>query len=134
MFKRITIKHVVLPAILLAGVSGSLALGQAMAKSQVGNLVKNVEDGVDKFRDYLDKRGETAKNSPTATSGTTQRGRTATDAQKNNARAKKDALEDALGDLNKSTNKLRRKFDATDTWMTTKGEVQKVVDDGRTVN
>ena len=40
----------------------------------------------------------------------------------------------ALGDLNRSTNRLRRKFDATDTWMETKGEVQRVVDDGRKIN
>jgi hypothetical protein len=118
----------------MAGISANMALGQAMAKSQVGNLVKQVEDGVDKFRDYLDKRGETAKDSPAAKNGQTARGRTATDAQKSNARAKKDALADSLDELNKSTNKLRRKFDATDTWMSTKGEVQKVVDDGRSVN
>jgi len=36
--------------------------------------------------------------------------------------------------LNKSTNKLRRKFDATDTWMSTKSDVQTVVDDARKVN
>jgi len=134
MLKRMTTRHIVLSAILLAGLSTNLALGQAMPKAQVGNLIKNVEDGVDKFRDYLDKRGETAKNSPAASTGQTQRGRQATDAQKNNAKVKKDALDDALGDMNKSTNKLRRKFDATDTWMTTKGEVQKVVDDARIVN
>jgi len=36
--------------------------------------------------------------------------------------------------LNGSTNRLKRKFDATDTWMSTKNEVEKVVDDGRKVN
>ena len=50
MFTRITIKHVVLPAILLAGISANLALGQAMPKAQVGNLIKKVEDGVDQNR------------------------------------------------------------------------------------
>jgi hypothetical protein len=133
MLKRITNKRVVLSAILLAGLSANLALGQAMPKAQVGNLIKKVEDGVDDFRDYLKKRGDTAKDTA-ANDGKTPRGRTATDTQKNNARAKKDALDDALGDMNKSTNRLRRKFDATDTWMTTKGEVQKVVDDARVVN
>jgi len=43
-------------------------------------------------------------------------------------------LDDALGELNRSTNRLRRKFDATDTWMETKTEVQRVVDDGRKIN
>jgi hypothetical protein len=46
----------------------------------------------------------------------------------------KDKLDDALGDLNRSTNRLRRKFDPIDTWMQTKPEVQRVVDDGRTIN
>jgi hypothetical protein len=46
----------------------------------------------------------------------------------------KDELDDALGDLNRSTNRLRRKFDAIDTWMETKSEVQSVVDDGRGIN
>jgi len=134
MLKLMTSRHIILPAILIAGISVNVALGQGMAKAQVGNLIKQVEDGTDKFRDYLEKRGETAKESPAAKSGTTARGRTATDAQKSNARAKKDALEDALGDLNKSTNRLRRKFDGTDTWMSTKNEVEKVVEDGRKVN
>jgi hypothetical protein len=47
---------------------------------------------------------------------------------------KKDALDDALGDLNKSTKRLRRKFDATDTWMETKGQVESVLDDARRIN
>jgi len=131
MFKRISIKHVVMPAILLAGISANLALAQ-MPKAQVGNLIKKVEDGVDQFRDYLDKRGETAKNATPPAQ--TQRGRQPTEAQKNNAKVRKDALDDSLDDLNKSTNRLRRKFDATDNWSTTKSEVQKVVDDARLVN
>jgi acyl carrier protein phosphodiesterase len=51
-----------------------------------------------------------------------------------NASSKKDALDDALGDLNRSTNRLRRKFDPTDKWMETKAQVEKVVDDGRKIN
>ena len=45
-----------------------------------------------------------------------------------------DALDDALGDLNKSTNRLRRKFDATDKWIETKSQVENVVEDGRKIN
>ena len=121
MLKRITSKQIVLLIILAAGVTANIALGQGMAKAQVGNLIKNVEDGVDKFRDYLDKRGETAKDTATtpAAQGRTKRAQP-TDSQKNNAKTRKDALDESLGDLNKSTNKLRRKFDATDTWMSTK--------------
>ncbi len=93
MLKQLTSKQFILPAILMAGISVNMALGQGMAKSQVGNLIKQVEDGTDKFRDYLEKRGETAKELAAANNGQTPRGRQATDTQKNNARTKKDALE-----------------------------------------
>ena len=43
-------------------------------------------------------------------------------------------MDDALGDLNRSTNRLRRKFDVTDTWMETKIQVEQVLDDGRRIN
>ena len=58
----------------------------------------------------------------------------ATDSEKSKASTKKDALDEALGDLDRSTNRLRRKFDPTDKWMETKGEVDKVVDDARKIN
>ena len=60
--------------------------------------------------------------------------RQATESQKANASSKKDALDDSLGDLNRSTNRLPRKFDPTDKWMETKAQVEKVVDDGRQIN
>ena len=111
------------------------AFAQVMTKVQVANLISKVENGVDEFRDYLDRRGENAKDaaSTAKAQGRTAR-RQATDTQKANATAKKDELDDALGDLNRSTNRLRRKFDATDTWMETKSQVQRVVDDGRRIN
>jgi hypothetical protein len=111
------------------------AFSQLMPKAQVGNLISKVEDGVDDFRDYLKKRGENAKDNASAARarGATTR-RKATESQKANASARKDDLDDALGDLNRSTNRLRRKFDPADTWMDTKGRAQKVVDHGRDVN
>ncbi|HYI97728.1 MAG TPA: hypothetical protein VEX68_29580 [Bryobacteraceae bacterium] len=36
--------------------------------------------------------------------------------------------------MNRVTNRLRRKFDATDVWIETKVEVQRVIDEGRRVN
>jgi hypothetical protein len=75
MFKHVTSKQFILSAILMAGISANIATGQGMAKSQVGNLIKQVEDGTDKFRDYLEKRGDTAKDSPAAKNGQTPRGR-----------------------------------------------------------
>ena len=114
------------------GMSGRPASAQLMTKPQVSNLIKNVENGVDEFRNYLEKRGDNASDAASATSG--RRSRQATSDQKNKATTKKDALDDALGDLNKSTNRLRRKFDATDTWMETKGRVESVLDDARKIN
>ena len=70
---------------------------------------------------------------PAKASGRT-RTRTATESQKNTAREKKDDLNDALGDLNKSTNRLRRKFDPTDKWIETRPQVDKVMDDARRIN
>src|SRR5215831_4125318 len=102
-------------------------------KAHVGELIVKVENGVDDFRKYLDQRGENAK-SAASTPADKRRTRTASSSQKANAEAKKDELDDALGALNRSTNRLRRKFDATDTWMQTKSEVQHVVDDGRKIN
>ena len=38
------------------------AAGQMMAKAQVANLIVRVENGVDEFRDYLERRGENARS------------------------------------------------------------------------
>jgi hypothetical protein len=46
----------------------------------------------------------------------------------------KDELDDALGDLNRSTNRLRRKFDPTDKWTETKPRLENMLDDGRRIN
>jgi len=119
---------------------GNLAVGSApaqpMTKPQVANLIAKVENGVDNFRDYLNKRGEnaaTASSTPQAQARRNRRG-TATDSQKANATARKDELDDALGDLNRSTNRLRRKFDATDAWIETKAQVQQVMNDAKRIN
>ena len=62
------------------------------------------------------------------------RGRTATESQKAAANERKDELDDALGDLNRSTNRLRRRFDPLDTWMETRPQVENVLDDARKIN
>ena len=122
-------------ALALSAAVAKAPSAQVMPKAQVANLIVKVENGVDEFRNYLEKRGENAKDAGEAgqTSGRRSR-KGATENQKAKASAKKDKLDDALGDLNKSTNRLRRKFDATDKWMETKAEVQRVVDDGRAIN
>jgi hypothetical protein len=126
----------VVPAILLAGLTLSTVSAQVMPKTQVANLIVKVENGVDEFRKYLERRGESARDGAATPEAQARRGKRgqATDSQKATATAKKDDLDDALGELNLSTNRLRRKFDATDKWIETKSEVQRVVDDGRKIN
>ena len=122
-------------ALVLSGAAAKTASAQLMPKAQVANLIVKVENGVDEFRKYLDRRAENAKDASDTAQGSGRRSRQgATENQKAKASAKKDKLDDALGDLNRSTNRLRRKFDPIDTWMETKTEVQRVVDDGRTIN
>jgi hypothetical protein len=116
------------------GLTDRAASAQMMAKAQVANLIAKVENGVDEFRNYLEKRGENAREASSTAQPSGRKKRQATESQKANASSKKDALDDALGDLNRSTNRLRRKFDPTDKWMETKGQVEKVVDDGRKIN
>lgn len=120
------------------------ALGQAgsFTKAVVGDHIRKVEDGVDEFRKYLEKRGEDTKGrAETAQSSgtkTTRRGKTSsganTEARKEQTKNTKDELDDALGDLNRSTNRLRRKFDPTSKYMETKAQMDKVMDDGRRIN
>ena len=122
-------------ALVLAGLVATPASAQPMAKAQVANLIVKVENGVDEFRKYLDRRGDQAKDTANTAKASGRRAKQApTENQKAKASDKKDRLDDALGDLNRSTNRLRRKFDPIDTWMETKGEVQRVVDDGRNIN
>ncbi len=125
-----------LPAILLTGFTLSTVSAQVMPKAQVGNLIAKVENGVDEFKKYLEKRGDNARDGAATPNAQSRRGtpRQATDSQKATANAKKDELSDSLDDLDRSTNRLRRKFDSTDKWMETKSQVQQVVDDGRRIN
>jgi len=122
-------------ALALIGPATSKATAEPMAKTQVASLITKVENGVDEFRNYLEKRGENASDAKsTAQASGRRKGQSATENQKAKANAKKDALDEALGDLNRSTNRLRRKFDATDKWIETKGQVESVVDDARKIN
>lgn len=119
----------------VTGLATKSVTAQLMPKTQVASLIARVENGVDDFRNYLEKRGENARDASSAAESSGRRkGQGATESQKARANNKKDALDDALGDLNQSTNRLRRKFDATDKWIETKVEVERVVEDGRKIN
>jgi hypothetical protein len=119
--------------VLSLAAAASSSAQPAVTKAHVAELIVKVENGVDDFRKYLEQRGDNAKDAADS-SAAKRRGRTANSSQKATAEAKKDDLDDALGDLNQSTNRLRRKFDATDTWIQTKAEVERVIDDGRKIN
>jgi hypothetical protein len=121
-----------LAALLLSAIP-TLTSAQAMPKARVAELIKHVEDGVDEFRNYLERRGDDARDRAKDTDDS-RRNKGGNEARKDRAENGKDELDDALGDLNRSTNRLRRKFDATDTWMETKREVEDVVADGRKIN
>jgi hypothetical protein len=112
------------------------SLAQAtFTKAQVGDRIRKVEDGVDEFRKWAENRGEQGKTQAQAARNSGRgRGRTATESQKAQAANTKDDLEDALSDLNRSTNRLRRKFNPTDKWMETRPQVEHMLDDGRRIN
>lgn len=109
-------------------------------KGQVADRIRKVEDGVDEFRKYLNNRGDDAKDradsaQDSGASSRRQRG-DSTNAQnrRNQANQTKDDLEDAMDDLNRSTNRLRRKFDPTSNYLETKVQMEQVMDSARRVN
>ena len=110
------------------------------AKTQVADRIRKVEDGVDQFDKYLENRGEDAQNRANSaqTSGATTRRQRSnsgnTQAQGNQAKQTKDDLENAMDDLNRSTNRLRRKFDGTSNYLETKVQMEQVMDSARRVN
>lgn len=123
--------------VIIAGLIGAAdrpASAQIMPKAQVATHIKNVENGVDDFRSYLEKRGDKARDTATDAKASGRRSGKATDTQKARATAKADELDEALGDLNRSTNRLRRKFDVTDNWIETKNLVEQMMDDARKIN
>jgi hypothetical protein len=137
--------HIALVAAAILLFSPGSARGQAgsYTKAVVSDHIRKVEDGVDEFRKYLEKRGEDAQSRtqtpPSSGTTKTRRGRTSgsntnTEANKDQAKRTKDELDDALGELNQSTNRLRRKFSPASNYMETKAQMDQVMDDGRRVN
>jgi len=129
----------VIPTLFLILAVRSTAQVGSFTKAQVAERIRKVEDGVDEFRKYLDTRGENARDNAQAAqnSGKTRRGRgnsANADSRQQRAGQTKDELDDALGDLNRSTNRLRRKFDPTSNYMETRVQMEQVMDDARRVN
>ena len=118
---------------LVATFSARLASAQGFTKPQVADRIRKVEDGVDEFRKYLDTRGDDARSKAQSTqnSGTTTRRRQTSASRQDQAKQTKDDLEDALEDLNRSTNRLRRKFDPTSNYMEARVQMEQVIDSAR---
>lgn len=128
-------KRVLAGALLMCLPLAGVTLAQvAFTKAQVADRIRKVEDGVDEFRKWSEQRVEEGRKTPPAGQTGKTRGRTATESQKNAASDKKDELDSALSDLNRSTNRLRRKFDPTDKWMETRPQVESVMEDARRIN
>lgn len=128
----------------IAMLSLSLAHSQvgAFTKAQVADRIRKVEDGVDEFNKYLENRGENARSkAQSAQSGGNIKRvvvrevlSSNTQARQDQAKRTKDELQDAMDDLNQSTNRLRRKFDPTSNYIETKVQMERVMDSGRRVN
>jgi hypothetical protein len=109
-------------------------------KAQVGDRIRKVEDGVDQFQKYLENRGDDAQNraqSAQSSGATTRRQQSDsanTGARGNQAKQTKDDLENAMDDLNRTTNRMRRKFDPTSNYLETKAQMEQVMDSARRVN
>lgn len=127
-------------AFLVAGLCISDAQVGKFTKAQVADQIRKVEDGVDEFQKYLDNQGDEARSRAQSaqSSGTTSRRRQSnssnTQARQEQAKQTKDDLEDAMDDLNRSTNRLRRKFDPTSNYLETKAQMEQVMDSARRVN
>ena len=106
----------------------------------MGDRIRKVENGVDDFEKYLTTRGENAKDQAGSakSSGEAKRGQGKNSANKEAGKEKasqgKDDLQNAMDDLNQTTNRLRRKFDATANYLETKVQMEQVMDSARRVN
>jgi hypothetical protein len=113
---------------------------QVLTKAQISEKIKRIEDGTDEFIKYLERKGDNAQaRASSPQSEERRRGRsesagTPTDAQKARASASKDELEDAVNDLEKATDRLRRRYKRVKNHMETRIQVEKVVDEGRELN
>jgi hypothetical protein len=116
------------------------AFPQVMTKAQVSDVIKRVEDGVDDFQEYLEKRGEDARDRASAPEAQEKRGRRSSkgtapsEERKALARENKDELEEAMDDLEDATDRLRRRFRRAGNYMDTKNQVDNVVDEAREIN
>ena len=82
MFSSIFRRRSMLLTIVLVGLNLSTVSAQVMPKAQVGNLIAKVENGVDEFRKYLERRGDSAPTGAATPDAQSRRGRRRERAQK----------------------------------------------------
>jgi hypothetical protein len=137
--KKYNLSLVLISAVFLILITEQ-AFTQVLTKAQVSEKIKNVEDGTDEFIKYLERRGETARSRASSPEGQERRRRrqesvgTPTESQKARAEAGKDELEEAVEDLEKATDRLRRRFRRVTNYLDTRNQVENVVEQGRELN
>ena len=107
--------------------------GQSWTKAQVGDLIKTVEDRTDDFKEYLEDKGDEARSRAAGGESSSRRGRRAEPDPERRAETKDD-LEEAVEDLEKATDRLRRRFRRVDNYVDTRAQVDNVVDEAREIN
>jgi hypothetical protein len=90
MYRTVLITVALALSLSMIGLTDKPASAQMMAKAQVANLIAKVENGVDEFRNYLEKRGDNARDASSTTQASGRKKRQATESQKANASSKKD--------------------------------------------
>ncbi|MCI0388391.1 MAG: hypothetical protein MOB07_06450 [Acidobacteria bacterium] len=94
------------------------ALGQwnynrRLTKSEVGRVIKGLEEATDEFKKVFDKEIDKTRLDGTRT---------------------EDRLWEKVKDLERATDRLRNRFDRTDSWWETRSEVQDVMKEARGLN
>jgi hypothetical protein len=88
------------------------ARGRYYTKPEVNRIIKRIEDNGDRFRKYVDKDIDRTRFNETRS---------------------EDRIWDQVKQLEEATDMLRRKFDRSDHWQETRGEVQVVLREARDV-
>jgi len=111
-----------------------------LTKAQVDEKIKRVEDLMEDFKEYLERKGEDARtraSSPQSQERKRRRSESVgqpTEAQKAGLQSGKDDLEEVVEDLERATDRLKRKFKRVQNHLDTQNQVENVVDEGREIN
>lgn len=116
LFNLFAMLSVVTTVLVFANVSNAqprIARGKVYTKNEVSQIIKNVENRVDKFKKDFDK---------------------SLDNSRLNGSNREDYLNDRAKDLEKATDELRSEFDKRDLWIENKDEVRKCLKIAEDIN